>query len=115
MRPLKNRPYCKIMLTQRDFLPQNYAAKHKSNTFASVFHGIRFKVRRLFVATTSNFFLRLRQDAQACTIPLWPGLRGITELAAAPAASVALIATRRIFPEMVFGNSFTNSITRGYL
>ena len=25
-------------------------------TFASVFHGIRFKVRRLFVETTSNFF-----------------------------------------------------------
>ncbi len=25
-------------------------------TFASVFHGIRFKVRRLFVGTTSNFF-----------------------------------------------------------
>ena len=24
--------------------------------FASVFHGIRFKVRRLFVAMTSNFF-----------------------------------------------------------
>lgn len=26
-------------------------------TFASVFHGIRFKVRRLFVVMTSNFFL----------------------------------------------------------
>ena len=25
-------------------------------TFASVFHGIRFKVRRLFVVMTSNFF-----------------------------------------------------------
>ena len=25
--------------------------------FASVFHGIRFKVRRLFVVMTSNFFL----------------------------------------------------------
>ncbi len=28
-------------------------------TFASVFHGIRFKVRRLFVGMTSNFFLYL--------------------------------------------------------
>ncbi len=27
-----------------------------SLTFASVFHGIRFKVRRLFVVMTSNFF-----------------------------------------------------------
>lgn len=27
-----------------------------SITFASVFHGIRFKVRRLFVVMTSNFF-----------------------------------------------------------
>ena len=30
-------------------------------TFASVFHGIRFKVRRLFVVMTSNFFLQLLQ------------------------------------------------------
>ncbi len=26
------------------------------HTFASVYHGIRFKVRRLFVVMTSNFF-----------------------------------------------------------
>ena len=41
------------------FLSQKYAVKHKSFTFASVFHGIRFKVRRLFVGMTSNFFLYL--------------------------------------------------------
>ena len=38
---------------------KNYAIKHKISTFASVFHGIRFKVKGLFVGTTSNFFLYL--------------------------------------------------------
>ncbi len=36
---------------------QNYVVKHIISNFASVFHGIRFKVKRLFVARTSNFFL----------------------------------------------------------
>jgi hypothetical protein len=44
------------MLGRCIFLPKNYAEKHKSCTFASVFHGIRFKVRRLFVGMTDNFF-----------------------------------------------------------
>jgi hypothetical protein len=42
---------------QQSFLLKNYAVKHISSIFASVFHGIRFKVRRLFVVTTSNFFV----------------------------------------------------------
>ncbi len=48
---------CEFMLMHAFFLAKNYAVKHKNSTFASVFHGIRFKVRRLFVAMTSNFFL----------------------------------------------------------
>ena len=44
------------MLTQLILLLKNYVAKHKNLTFASVFHGIRFKVRRLFVVMTDNFF-----------------------------------------------------------
>ena len=50
---------CEFMLMQAIFLVKNYAVKHKTPTFASVFHGIRFKVRRLFVAMTGNFFLYL--------------------------------------------------------
>jgi hypothetical protein len=46
---------------QQSFWLKNYAIKHISSIFASVFHGIRFKVRRLFVVTTSNFFLWLHQ------------------------------------------------------
>ena len=34
----------------------------KLPTFASVFHGIRFKVRRLFVVMTDNFFPRLTRS-----------------------------------------------------
>jgi hypothetical protein len=37
-------------------LAEYYARIQKTFTFASVFHGIRFKVRRLFVVMTSNFF-----------------------------------------------------------
>jgi len=45
------------MLSKEKFMPKNYVVKHKVYTFASVFHGIRFKVRRLFVVMTDNFFL----------------------------------------------------------
>ena len=38
---------------------KNYVVQHKSITFVTVFHGIRFKVRRLFVVMTDNFFLPL--------------------------------------------------------
>ena len=38
------------------FMLKKYVVKHIMHNFASVFHGIRFKVKRLFVATTSNFF-----------------------------------------------------------
>ena len=63
------------MLMQAIFLVKNYAVKHKNSTFASVFHGIRFKVRRLFVATTSNFFFvpvrsasKLPETAMQCVM-----------------------------------------------
>ncbi len=39
------------------FFEQNLHPLKKVYTFVSVFHGIRFKVRRLFVVMTSNFFL----------------------------------------------------------
>ena len=45
------------MVNRRNFMLEKYVVKHKMLNFASVFHGIRFKVRRLFVETTSNFFL----------------------------------------------------------
>ena len=35
---------------------KNIVVKHKTTIFAPVFHGIRFKVKRLFVVRTSNFF-----------------------------------------------------------
>ena len=38
------------------FLGGSIAEWEKSITFAPVFHGIRFKVRRLFVVMTDNFF-----------------------------------------------------------
>ena len=38
---------------------KNYVIQYKSITFVTVFHGIRFKVRRLFVVMTDNFFLPL--------------------------------------------------------
>ena len=38
---------------------KNYVVQHKNITFVTVFHGIRFKVRRLFVVMTDNFFLPL--------------------------------------------------------
>ena len=49
------------MLNQIIFLLENYVVKHKIHTFASVFHGIRFKVRRLFVGMTDNFFCAYSQ------------------------------------------------------
>ena len=36
---------------------KNFANIKKVANFAAVFHGIRFKVRRLFVVTTSNFLI----------------------------------------------------------
>ena len=39
-----------------------FAISNNSLTFASVFHGIRFKVRKLFVVMTSNFFLPKSYD-----------------------------------------------------
>ena len=44
---------------------ENLVGRPKVPIFASVFHGIRFKVRRLFVGMTSNFFLCL-QNNPAC-------------------------------------------------
>ena len=45
------------MLTSIIFLLKYFAGFRYTTTFAPVFHGIRFKVRRLFVVMTSNFFL----------------------------------------------------------
>ena len=42
-------------------LMKNIVVKHKTAIFAPVFHGIRFKVKRLFVVRTSNFFLYIFQ------------------------------------------------------
>lgn len=39
------------------YFPANLHIINHAIIFAQVFHGIRFKVRRLFVVTTSNFFL----------------------------------------------------------
>ena len=73
------------MLMQAIFLVKNYAVKHKNSTFASVFHGIRFKVRRLFVATTSNFFFvpvrsasKLPETAMQCV--MLRGSRGVYQI-----------------------------------
>ena len=38
---------------------ENLDGRPKVPIFASVFHGIRFKVKRLFVVMTSNFFIYL--------------------------------------------------------
>ena len=48
------------MLTYIIFLLKYFAGFRYTTTFAPVFHGIRFKVRRLFVVMTSNFFLPKR-------------------------------------------------------
>jgi hypothetical protein len=43
------------------FFEEKLVSFKKCCTFVSVFHGIRFKVRRLFVVMTSNFFLHHSQ------------------------------------------------------
>ena len=45
-----------LMLKYAKNTPKYLHNSSRPTTFAPVFHGIRFKVRRLFVVTTSNFF-----------------------------------------------------------
>ena len=49
--------YCENRLIIAILMLENYVVKHKTCTFVPVFHGIRFKVRRLFVGMTDNFFI----------------------------------------------------------
>jgi len=51
------------MLTSITFLLKYFAGFRYTTTFAPVFHGIRFKVRRLFVVMTSNFFFAPNEPA----------------------------------------------------
>ena len=47
----------KIVLKTVIFRPAYLAVSDEVYNFALVFHGIRFKVKRLFVVMTSNFFM----------------------------------------------------------
>ena len=51
--------YSYYLLNHGSFKGMGIVLTKNVRTFAPVFHGIRFKVRRLFVVTTSNFFFAL--------------------------------------------------------